>query len=535
MNRKYPEGRQKMTNRNSLWEKSTIPVYPVREYFNSPTQEEKEALTRLFVENRFMRFFPAVNRQIELELFFGDWNPPEAVEEIAGNILISFFRDEAIHFTINLFAPSGTLLGEKRFALAFGRRASGEDLPYLAALIRTGKLAVNLFRPTAEGVDILTRYNLSMDTESLEELYSIVTGDPGAEQGELLYASDIMEENPFPKKVPAYEIPPGKNVKPADLVAAGGERLEGGMIFSGVREGKNYIMTDIPLPPGLEDIIPSRELPLRSFIYNLDYIIRNGRLYRVYNDAKFMTLHKYNRFKDGDLETAEMLDVIQGVNVDHENNKMDYQIMKEAFLTEKERMKKIFYAMDLMLFPFFRDMGSVMDYLLSVPLDDLFLKKIARRVAGGYQEVFNHYAEGFRSEDARRVYRLEKIVRYVLLFQTVEKLFWLAGEPEEGGRSSLEDAATSALVEYHADFIEELFSGDVAAIEAVLSLISPESYQKLFLELQESEKISSDEVELKAMDVKEALTQGLKKAPAEGIRQALFQLLRDLFYRDEDM
>jgi hypothetical protein len=528
-----------MTKRDNLWEDNPIPVYPVREYFNDPSDEEKETLTRLFVENRYMRFFPAVNRQMELELFFGAWTTPEAVDEIMGNILISFYRDQAVHFTINLFSPSGALLDEKRFVLAFGQRASEEDLPYLAALVKTGKLAVNLFRPTAEGVDILARYNLSMDKESLEELYTIVAGDPGTDttagRGELLYASDLMEESPFPKNVPAYEIPPGKNIKAADLVAGGGQKYESGMIFSGVREGKNYIMTDIPLPPGLEDTVPSRELPLKSFIYNLDYIIRNGQLFRVYNDARFMTLHKYSRYQDGDTETAEMLDVIQSVNIAHENNKMDYQIMKESFLTEEERMKKVFFAMDLMLFPFFRDMGPVMDYLLSVPLDELFLKKIARRISGGYEDIFNHYAEGYQSKDARRTYRLEKIVRYLLLFQTMEKLLWLAGEPEEGGRQSLEDAATSALVEYHRDFLEELFSGEEGAVEAVLSLITPGSYQRLFRDLQDSDKMGSDEAELKAMDVKEALTQGLKEAPWEGVRQTLFQLLKDLFYGEEEM
>jgi len=527
-----------MIKRDRLWNENAIPVYPVREYFNTPTEEEKETLTRLFVENRFMRFFPAVNRQIGLELFFGAWKPPEAVEEIIGNILISFYRNEAVHFTVNLFSPSGSLLEEKRFVLAFGRRASEEDLPYLAALIKTGKLAINLFSPTDEGVDILARYNLSMDRESLEELYTIVTGDPGPDtpalQGELLYASDLLESAPFPETVPAYEIPPGKSVKPADLVTGGAQKCQSGMIFSGVREGKNYIMTDLSLPPGLEDIIPSRELPLRSFIYNLDYLIREGRLYRVYNDAKFMTLHKYSRFQEGDSETAEMLDVIQSVNIAHENNKMDYQIMKEAFLTEEEKMKKVFFAMDLMLFPFFRDMGPVMDFLLSVSLDDYFLKKIARRAAGGYQEIFNHYAEGFHPGEPRRAYRLEKIVRYLLLFQTVEKLFWLAGKPEEGGRPSLEDAATSALVEYHSDFLEELFNGEEEAAEAVLGLITPQSYRKLFRELRESDKMGPAEAELKAMDVKEALTRGLKEAPSEGIRQSLFQLLRDLFYEDEE-
>ena len=528
-----------MTARDILWEKNPIPVYPVREYFNDPSDEEKETLTRLFVENRYMRFFPAVNRQVELELFFGAWTPPQAMDEIMGNILVSFYRNEAVHFTINLFTPSGALLDEKRFALAFGPRASEEDLPYLAALVKTGKLAVNLFSPTADGVDILARYNLSMDRESLEELYSIVAGDPGADtaagRGELLYASDLLEESSFPKNVPAYEIPPGKNIKTADLVDGGVLRSESAMIFSGVREGKNYIMTDLPLPPGLEDTVPSRELPLKSFIYSLDYLIRNGRLYRVYNDAKFMTLQKYSCFQDGDAETAEMLDVIQSVNIAHENNKMDYQIMKEAFLTEEEKMKKVFFAMDLMLFPFFRDMGPVMDFLLSVPLDDRFLKKIARRASGGYQEIFNHYAEGYQTKDARRTYRLEKIVRYLLLFQTMEKLLWLAGEPEEGGRLSLEDAATSALVEYHRDFLEELFSGEEGAVEAVLSLITPGSYQRLFRDLQDSDKMGSDEAELKAMDVKEALTRGLKEAPWEGVRQTLFQLLKDLFYGEEEM
>ena len=47
--------------------------------------------------------------------------------------------------------------------------------------------------------------------------------------------------------------------------------------------------------------------------------------------------------------------------------------------------------------------------------------------------------------------------------------------------------------------------------------------------------MGSDEAELKAMDVKEALTQGLKEAPWEGVRQTLFQLLKDLFYGEEEM
>jgi hypothetical protein len=523
-----------MTQRNELWSRWPLPTYPVKEYFGNADEEEQAALTRLFVENRYMGFFSAVNRQIELELFFVQWKSPSSPEEIMGNILITFYRDEAVHFTIHLFGPGGFLFEEKKFTLTFGKRASQEDLPYLAALVKTGGLHINLFTPTEEGVDILARYSLNMDEKSLDELYSILEGNPESNRGELLYASDVFEKRPFPSHIPAYEILPGKNIKPEDIISSNKKQCKEGMIFSGVRDGKNYLLTDIPCPSELEEIRPEKDASLNSYLYNLDFILEKGILYRVYNDSKMAVHHKYEHYKKGRYDMVEMLDMIQQVNITHENNKMDYQIMKEAFLTEKDPVKKAFFATDLLLFPFFRDMGPVLDYLLSFDSGTFFLKQTARRLTGEYRDIFDHYTENFQPRSSRQSYRLEQLVRYVLLYQTLDRLLLLSKQDLGDQRESLQDTATSAFVEYHYEFLEELFNADETAAEKVLSLITVNSYRKLFRELMETGKMTFQEGELKSMDVKEALAQGLKNAPTRKIGDQLMTLLQNLFYEDKE-
>ncbi len=508
--------------------------FDVERFFGEDVCPDRDEIEIFFRENRRQYFFGTVNTAGEPEFFFREAGSGEPDEDTLSKVEIAYYGHEAVHFIIYAYNEEGGLVTQKKFVLAYGERTFHEDMPLLLSLAESGRMVINSFSMDSRGMEIQARFRVTLE-ESLRErlvyrLESYFKGETGAPDPlELFYSSDVYRKTGIPEKVWGYEVSGSTGPLDGRFGGAPGH-LEGLKVFSGVKDGRNYLMTDRNISDDDEFFSNGREYRLAEFIYNLDYVISGGRLVMVYNDTLARVEDKYIHYLRGEAEFTELLDEVQSVSVYTENNKMDYQILFEAFLEEPDKKKKVFLAANLFDFPGLKDMEMLLDHVLSENTSEYVLKRIAFCISQHFYEGYGEYMRESSSLSQRRIYNRDLLAKYVLFYDSMERLTLMTSERELMEDKRIIGAVFSLVMEYGDDFFREILKMDERDALKILSTISKSSYDEYISSLSAEAGFSRDDLELKMMDFREALKNAFMLNFPRAVSESIARILRDLFY-----
>lgn len=511
--------------------------YDIEKYFSKQDESSKFIVTKLFQKNKKKNCFFINNKNEELEVFFKTVNFIEIPDDAFINIGIFTYYKGVIHFVVKIFEDED-LLDVKKFSFSFAEDLSEDDLSYLVSIVENEYIIFNYFIIEDNEIDIYKRIGVDLNEKevkklkkSIEKFYSV--RKQNNKDSDFLYSFDVFEYQDLFKKYHVYEIELAENEEIINIekIKRDLHKLENTLIISGVWEDDNYIISNKDISEYISDKIINKSIldKLYFYFFNIDYYIDGSNIFSIYNDVLTNVKIKYLCYDKNYYDFLYKYDKSQKINIVLDNNSYDYYLLKEAFLLEKDHMKKIFFAINLLDFSNDKDFEMIMDFLVKNNLDEYHLKYIAKRISREHADKYKNYLEQTEQTDERINYNLENLSNYVMFYNRIFKLYYLLDHYKLEEIENISELLISTLMDYSYEFLTTIITLDVEKLKEVFSIINKKNLEKYLKTLRDEGK-KEEEINLMIMDLKQSFLDIISTLDDDNKYDLIEDSIKKLFY-----
>lgn len=509
-------------------------TYPLERYFTTENSESQFVVSKLFEENLQREFFSLINEHNTPELFFHSFAHTVIPDHAEVSMDIMGYYKGVIHCIMNFITINGELADTKKCAFTIAEKYASPDLPVIVTAIESGEIIINYYSFEDNEISIFRRVSVVLSDEEREKLrvycemfYDDTHNDMTA--GDVVYTSDIFSVEQMSGMYFVYEVNPSMTIIDIETLARNcTERRV--MLMSGIKRDAFYLISNADVIDYIhpEALVSHRKDRLDTFYFNFDYYLMNNRIFTVYNDARTSIEIKYYLYSKKLLRALEQREDVQFFTILLDNNRFDYGIVKEAFLFEKDQNKKLFFAMNILDFSIIEDFELVLEYILHFKLNEYEIHFVSRRISQRHTKRFKDFTARFQEQLEQVALNMSVITRYVIFYNKVYELIFLADHYNIDEMPNMSRILNESLLEFNKDILQLIVTMKSEKAVKLLNLANQKEILRLTVELLEHGKMTQDDIDLRLMDLKDALHTAIHESDGE-VQSALIRAMRELF------
>ncbi len=512
----------------------TYKTYPLEKYFTTENSESQFVVTKLFEENLQREFFSLINENNVPELFFHSFAHTIIPDHAEVSLDIMGYYKGVIHCIMNFITINGELADTKKCAFTIAEKYASPDLPVIITAVESGEIIINYYSFEDNEISIFRRVSVILSDEEREKLRiycELFYRENSADytNGDVVYTSDIFRIDQMSSMFFVYEVNPSVTIIDIETLTRNCSD-NAVMLLSGIKRDSFFLISNADVIDYIhpEALISHRKDRLDSFYFNFDYYIIHNRVFTVYNDARMSIEIKYYLYSKKMLRALEQREDVQFFTILLDNNRFDYGMVKEAFLFEKDQNKKLFFAMNILDFSIIEDFELILEYILHFKINDYEIHFTSRRISQRHTKRFKDFTAHFQDQPEQVALNLSVITRYVIFYNKVYELIFMAEHYNIDEMPNMAHIMNEALLEFNKDILQLVLTMKPEKAVKLIDLASNKEIVRLTVELLEHGKMTQDDIDLRLMDLKDALHTAVHETDGM-IQEALIRALRELF------